>query len=81
MLCYINLSYSILSCTYTKATILEQNILLQDLANVGVTCVRLCGMFEFFCGGLWSLDIDKITVCTRDRTANINNVCSFFFTS
>lgn len=45
MLCCINLSYSILSCTYTKATISEQSILLQDLANVEVRYVRLCGMF------------------------------------
>lgn len=47
MLCCINLFYSILNCTYTKATILEQNIFLQDLANIGVMYVRLHGTFEF----------------------------------
>lgn len=45
MLCCINLFYSILNCTYTKATILEQNIFLQDLANIGVMYVRLHGTF------------------------------------
>lgn len=47
MLCRINPFYSILNCTCTKATISEQNIFLQDLPNIGVMYVRLCGTFEF----------------------------------
>lgn len=71
MLCHINLFYSILNCTYTKATISEQNIFLQDLANIGlcmlgyVVCLNFLWWFMVY-------DIHKITPCTCDRTVNIH---------
>lgn len=82
MLCCINLSYSISSCTYTKATILEQNILLQNLANVGVAYVRLRGVFEFFVVVYSPLiSIKPLLALVTRLLTYINNMCSFFFTS
>lgn len=50
---------------------MEQNIFLQDLVNVGLRMLGyMVRLIFFFYGGLWSLDIHKITICTHDRTAN-----------
>lgn len=83
MLCCINLSYSTLSCAYTKVTISEQNILLQDLANVGVMCVMLRGIFEFFFVVVYGplIYIKSLLVLVTGQLMYINNMWCSFFTS
>lgn len=82
--CYVaSICHAVLWIMLTlRVTISEQNILLLTLVKVGVTYVRLRGMFEFFVvvyGPL--ISIKPLLLLVMGLLTCINNVWCSFFTS